>query len=282
MRFLWLVAGLLVTELICAQTNFPGGVYSLTVEKLNNEMPEVKFGLQDPVVIENSDSWEILVGLDLDLLPGQYVLYFKHAGADTSGEHKTLEVQQRVYPFTEVDNENLQQSQLVDEYAKPELSGISFSNTQQPTLPMRLPAQGEWSQRFGHRWLIAKQQDIQVSNAISLWAPQYSSVIAPQNAIVSNIVMNEQDLAAVVLDHGRGLYSILRGLTDLTVDVGNGVVAGAVLGRLPSLDPQTQQGKLVWQTMLNGVFVDPNLLIDPNELSKTTQTNTSQEAVTRD
>ena len=87
--------------------------------------------------------------------------------------------------------------------------------------------------------------------------------------------MDEQELATVVLDHGRGLYSVLRGLTDLTVDIGNGVVSGAVLGRLPA-PTDVAQSKLVWQTQLNGVFVDPSLLSEMQKSIKNAEQDISR------
>ncbi len=255
-----------IRQVISAEYNYPGGFIELQIPKINQEIPEVKFGLRDPVLIEESNHWRILVGLDLALLPGEYVVYFKHGGPDTSGEYLGLTVRQQIFPFTEISVNDENTTSLIDHYVSLPLNSLDFSNTQQPSLPMRAPLAGDWSDHFGHRWLVKGQTEIVTNNAISVWAPQYASVLAPQNAIISNIEMDEDALATVVLDHGRGLYSILRGLTDLTVDIGNGVVGGAVLGRLPSLNTDTAQGKLVWQTLLNGVFVDPSLLIGTNEL----------------
>ena len=256
-----------------AQNNFPGGYIDLKLEKLNNNLPEIKFGLREPVIIDEQAHWRVLIGLDLALLPGQYVLYYKHAGDNSSGEHKTIEVLQKVYPFQDLREADLDNT--IDNYAPVEISSIDFSNTQQPQLPLMIPLEGDWTLKFGYQWIVEDANDVITSNAISIQAGQYSSVLAPQNAIVSNIVMDEQELATVVLDHGRGLYSILRGLTDLTVDIGNGVVSGAVLGRLPA-PTDVAQSKLVWQTQLNGVFVDPSLLSEMQKSIKNAEQDNSR------
>ena len=256
-----------------AQNNFPGGYIDLKLEKLNNNLPEIKFGLREPVIIDEQAHWRVLIGLDLALLPGQYVLYYKHAGDNSSGEHKTIEVLQKVYPFQDLREADLDDT--IDNYAPVEISSIDFSNTQQPQLPLMIPLGGDWTLKFGYQWIVEDTNDVITNNAISIQAGQYSSVLAPQNAIVSNIVMDEQELATVVLDHGRGLYSILRGLTDLTVDIGNGVVSGAVLGRLPA-PTDVAQSKLVWQTQLNGVFVDPSLLSEMQKSIKNAEQDISR------
>ena len=257
LKLILLSTSLTVLVTVNAQSNFPGGFIDLKLEKINDQLPEIKFGLREPVIIDQQNHWRILVGLDLTLLPGEYVLYYKHADDDKSGEYKTIEVLQKVYPFQDVQKD--QRNDVVDYYTPVRISAIDFSNTQQPLLPLQPPLNGSWNRQFGYQWIVEGANEVITSNAISIRAGQYSSVLAPQNAIVSNIVMDEQDRAAVILDHGRGLYSILRGLTDLTIDIGNGVVAGAVLGRLPA-QADLEQSKLVWQTLLNGVFIDPSLL----------------------
>lgn len=251
-----------------AQYNFPGGYIDLEIDKINDELPEIKFGLRAPVVIDKQNHWQILIGLDLNLLPGQYVLYIKHADEENRGEHRTIEVRQKVYPFQDLRAGS--EAGSIDFYPKIETSQIEFSNTQQPILPLTMPLKGNWNQQFGYQWILKEGNSVVTNNAISVQARQYSSVLAPQNAIISNIVMDQQELATIVLDHGRGLYSILRGLTDLTVDVGNGVVSGAVLGRLPA-STEVEQSKLVWQTLLNGVFVDPSLLSKIQKPSNNTE-----------
>ena len=246
-----------------AQNDFPGGYIDLKLDKVNDKLPEIKFGLREPAIIDKQSHWQVLIGLDLKLLPGQYVLYVKHEDDNASGEHKTIEVRQKVYPFQDLSEDDSVNS--VDFYPQPEISQIVFSNTQQPFLPLTTPLQGDWNRQFGYQWIL--EDDVVTNNAISIVARQYSPVVAPQNAIISNIIMDQRELATVVLDHGRGLYSILRGLTDLTVDIGNGVVSGAVLGRLPA-SSEDAQGKLVWQVLLNGVFIDPKLLTKPQKPSE--------------
>jgi murein DD-endopeptidase MepM/ murein hydrolase activator NlpD len=96
---------------------------------------------------------------------------------------------------------------------------------------------------------------------VSLTTTELSNVIAPQNAIVSRIEFdeNQTELATLFLDHGRGLYSIISGMSDLTVEIGNGVIAGAVLGKMP-LDKTGSPTTLIWQCVINGVYINPLIL----------------------
>ncbi len=241
--------------------NYPGGIAEFRFEKRSSELPEVKFGLREPVILEGKNDWRVLVGLGLDLLPGEYVSYVKNGIKDTPGEHIKVIVRQKSYPFSEfdsADDANKNWSVLLDHKS---LSDIDFSNTRQPSLPLRFPFEGNWSDTFGHKMYDVERETLHVPNSISLATTQLGMVVAPQNAIVSKTSVLEDGSSVVFLDHGRGLYSVISGLGDLTVDVGNGIVAGAVIGRLPSATDEANDTKrLVWQTLINGAYVNPLIL----------------------
>jgi hypothetical protein len=147
-------------------------------------------------------------------------------------------------------------------------SEIDFSNTEQPTLPLLLPIKGDWQDVFGT--VIAEagapleNNAGQTSNYVFLENRQLSIVTAPQNAIVSRIVQPQTSdgLATVFLDHGRGLYSVLSGITDLSVETGNGIVTGAVIGKLLAKSESEPASILIWQTILNGVYINPLIISD--------------------
>lgn len=238
-----------------AETNFPGGVAELKLSKISSDLPEVRFGLHEPVIIEKTSHWRILIGLDLDTLPGNYLVYVKQNTEGSSGEHKQLTVEQTHYPLLEFDK---QDAVLMRDHKS--MSDIDFNNTQQPSLPLLLPAKGKWTDTFGHRSFDSKNNKLIAQNAVSLTTTELAMAVAPQNAIVSKIEINDTGIATMFLDHGRGLYSVLEGLKDLTVESGNGVVAGAVLGRLANTKPNSEIKRLVWQTQLNGSYVNPLIL----------------------
>jgi septal ring factor EnvC (AmiA/AmiB activator) len=84
--------------------------------------------------------------------------------------------------------------------------------------------------------------------------------------MVSRIIQGPEPeaLATVFLDHGRGVYSILSGVADLSIEVGNGLVAGAIIGKLPSSVNTDQPSTLIWQSVVNGVYVNPLILTELN------------------
>jgi murein DD-endopeptidase MepM/ murein hydrolase activator NlpD len=209
------------------------------------------------VIIEEPQHWRILIGIDISTLPGDYLLYLKRGIEGSTGEHHSFTVTQKNYPLTNTSESS--QSEAVHRQRK-RLSDIDFSNTQQPSLPLRLPISGNWSDGFGHQYINNDSSHLVSQNAVSLVTTELANVLSPQDAIVSKVETGQDGVSTIYLDHGRGLYSILEGITDLTVETGNGVVAGAVLGRLPSTGSASSPNTLIWQTQMNQVFVNPLIL----------------------
>lgn len=245
--------------------NFPGGVIEVRLEKQSDQIPDIKFGLANPVIIEYKDYWRVLIGVGLDVLPGEYVMYYKPNFDGASGEYRSLSVQQKVYPFTKYQSNQAKELQRAHK-THDSFSDLDYENTQQPSLPLSLPVKGIWSDYFGHVLFDEKTSRMLTPNALVLQSSEETVIRSPQNAIVSKIRTDQAGISELVLDHGRGLFSILSGVTDLTVETGNGIVAGAVLGRLIEVDSPTirqaaaQRPKLVWQTVVNGAYVDPMIL----------------------
>ncbi|MFT6101097.1 MAG: hypothetical protein ACJAYF_003659 [Arenicella sp.] len=262
------VAGLSVTLSSLANDKFshPGGVAQLTIPKSSSDTPEVKFGLNEPIVIEYLDYWRILVGLSLETLPGEYVVYIKSGVDGSTVEYKKIVVKQNDYPFREYSDRNSIVNHHATIKAANSFNELDYSNTQQPSLPLRWPLDGSWSNNFGHKLYDTRLATLFTPNALFISATELSTVVSPQSAIVSKIATSASGVSTVYLDHGRGLYSILSGLSDITVEVGNGVVSGAVIGTLlandeGALDKSISADQtLIWQTVINNAYVDPQVL----------------------
>ena len=246
--------------------SYPGGVTQIIVAKVSDQVPDVKFGLNEPVVMEYPNHWRILIGLSLETLPGEYVTYIKPGIKGAPGQYEKVIVNQHVYPFSEYSASNVQIANQAIVRTHESLSNIEFSNTQQPNLPLNWPVEGDWSDNFGHKLYDKEKASLHIPNAIVFSSDTLSTVVAPQTAIVTKIETDVSGVHTVYLDHGRGLYSILSGLSDLAVELGNGIVAGAVIGKLPAghnatgnrSSPATRQ--LIWQTIINNTYVDPQVL----------------------
>jgi len=205
--------------------NFPGGVVELRIDKHSKSLPDVKFGVQEPVIIDHPESWRVFIGLNLDTIPGEYLLYLKRSIDGASSEHINFFVEQKSYPV-------LEYKKGIEKQVNQIHSSFSELDTQ-------------------------NQIFLPVSNNIV-------SVRSPENALVSKIITDDKDISTVFLDHGRGLFSIIGGLTEISVQTGNGVLSGAVIGKVtPEADFKSatvSTRTLTWQCILNGTYVNPTIL----------------------
>ena len=247
-------------ELELNDYNHPGGIIELNLEKQSDQLPVLKFGLADPTIIEYKDHWRVIVGVSLDTLPGQYVLYYKPSYDGATGEYIEVSVQQKLRPFIKSDRAENQLNAISLTHTS--FSELDYSNTQQPDLPLLTPVNGVWTENFGHQFFDEKAGTILTPNSAVLISSDDKIVTSPQSAIVSKVTTDQSGVSTVYLDHGRGLYSVLIGISDLTIEAGNGIVAGAVLGRLIDDDfsSSNKQPKLIWQTVVNGAYVNPSIL----------------------
>lgn len=240
--------------------NHPGGVVEIFIDKKNTFLPEVQYGINEPTIIEEENNWRILIGLGLDTIPGEYLIYLKHNVDDASSEHIKFFVEQKNYPIKVVEKK----SNKTIKKAHSTLTKLDFENTQQPNLPLNLPVKGNWDLGFGTIFYNKKSKKTNIQNQISLETSSIINVRSPENALVSNIITEKDDSSTVFLDHGRGLYSVISGITDLNIEIGNGVLSGAVIGKVTptaNLKKSTvATNTLTWQCILNGIYVNPAIL----------------------
>ena len=246
--------------------NFPGGIAELRLPKLPSSLPVVKFGIAEPPIIESEKHWRILIGLNLAMLPGEYLVYVKQSDSDLPATSLKFNVVQKIYPITNIDD--VRSAVHSKDISHNKFSETDFENSEQPQLPLKPPIDGAWIDVFGSIAAsndpLSNSTETLVQNYVYLSSSNLSIITAPQNAMVSRIIQSTEPetLATVFLDHGRGVYSILSGVADLSVEVGDGIVAGAVIGKLPSSINADQSSTLIWQSIINGVYVNPLILTE--------------------
>lgn len=267
---IWLASVYLSTIVQAKDFQYPGGIVDLTLEKTSSDLPVIKYGLHETTIIDQGTHWRILVGISLDTLPGEYLLYVKHQTKDSVAFNKRFHINQKSTAFLK--QEEFSSQTTTHNYDH--FSDIDFTNSAAPEIPLRYPAKGQWANYFG----AFDNSNTRARNFISLTTAEQITVVAPQNAIVTRIIENpikrtsqrndssrtseQKANYTLFLDHGRGLYSILSGLMDITVETGNGVLAGNVLGKVHSQQNalSNQSSTLIWQTVLNDAYVNPTIL----------------------
>ncbi len=241
------------------QTGIPGGVVEISVPKTNDVPPNVRFGLSEVAVIDRDQRWLALIGLDLKQLPGEYIVYVRQAESDEPAAFVAFEVLHNDY------NSQVTRSETHATFLPPSinietLSVLDFTNSQPPTFPFSFPVDSDWQNGFGSRaHENSVESQVQV-NYITTDAPMRALIRAPQRGIVSNVIQNGPSNATVVLDHGQNVFSVLHGLDELAVEIGNGIEANAVIAKVPATQNALQPPSVIWQVSMNGAYVDPELL----------------------
>lgn len=245
--------------------NYPGGIVQIELEKKTKQPPMARFGTKDLLVLDRGNRWLVVFGLELTMIPGDYLLYVKPASKDLDSYIKKFRVLPRsdVFKIHSIDIEN---PLLPDS-----LSTLDFENSSPPKFPFNYPIAGQWENRFGQailrnqseketRFSQSNSDEIDFRTYLSLTTTAIETVQSPQNGIVSMIMPYQENSFSVYIDHGRSLYSILHGVADLNVEVGNGIVKGAVLGKLPSDTGIEKPATIIWQSIFNDILIDPENL----------------------
>jgi hypothetical protein len=255
----------------------PGGLAVLPLYASEHPKPGATFGRQKIRIVEHDGFWWAMPGIALDTIPGDYVILV------TLGDEVPHPVSFRVRPHT---------YPYVMEEATPS-RGVSFLGslisggksgsvdvTDQSvrnwqaqvstSLPMSFPAKGDWDERFG-RMIMAASKPTRHEHHLQLNATPNQLVLAPGRALCLDISESNSsnvdaatDIFDITLDHGEGLISIIRGVTDITVQPGDEVQQDAMIGRFSDFE-SGEQSHLEWLVLLNGEFVNPRLLTSSDE-----------------
>ncbi len=246
--------------------NHPGGIAEISILKESSDLPTVRYGLIEPAILDSGTKWKILIGIDLQRLPGDYLVYIRPNGEDKTARFEKFQVNHKSYLFKSTSSDKPMQLKEFDE-----LSDLGFSNSQPPILPLTLPIEGDWSDEFGSLYPNAGNAETATQNHTYIDSAPRSLIKAPQSGIVCKLHVSENGIAVVVIDHGRGIYSLVHGLSDLAVELGNGVTAGAVIGKVPekitikgrqSQSASPDKSRVYWQVKLNDVFINPLLMTE--------------------
>ena len=146
--------------------NHPGGVVELFVPKTSANLPLVRFGIREPIVIDENDRWRILIGISLATVPGEYLVYVKQLDEPAFDLH--FDVQPNASAVTE-NTIDAQSNVYMTDHTK--FSELDYSNSVQPLLPLNPPVNGQWSELFG-QIIINSGSSLDVPNYVSLTTHQ--------------------------------------------------------------------------------------------------------------
>jgi murein DD-endopeptidase MepM/ murein hydrolase activator NlpD len=210
--------------------------------------------------------WRVLVGIDLDVSPGTYAVALSSSPGPVRGRH-SLVVSPKDFPTRRltvapsfVNPPADVQDRIVREAAALNVIWRSTTDEVYWTGPFVRPVPHDANSAFGSRSVFNGQARSPHGGADFL-SPAGSVVAAPN----AGRVVLAGDLyytgGTVVIDHGRGLISLVAHLSSVDVAEGTLVQAGEAVGKVGATGRVTGP-HLHWTVRLGGARVDPLSLLD--------------------
>ena len=247
------------------EARVPGGIALLPLHLPSSApAPKATFAGQAVLVTHAEGQWLALVGLPLDLPPGDHALHY----ATDNGAHEIhFSVRAKHYPEQRITLKNKGMVTLSPSDEARALAEIDEIRTlkkhwreaRSTDLHFAVPAEGRWSSRFGLRRIFNGEPrnphaglDIAVPTGTLIRSSAAGTVLATGDYFFNG--------KTVFVDHGNGLISMYCHLDRIEVSSGMPLARGQLLGR-SGASGRASGPHLHWSVILNNTMVDPELFL---------------------
>jgi murein DD-endopeptidase MepM/ murein hydrolase activator NlpD len=212
-------------------------------------------------------TWEVLVGIDLDVRPGRSPVVVTPRTGDRRVEvTKSLTISAKTFPTRQLTVDQAFVNPPAEALPRIERDTRELERRWKESAPTRLwssgfvrPVPDDANSAFGTRSVYNGEPRSPHSGA-DFRSPAGTPVKAPN----SGRVVLAEDLyftgKTVVIDHGLGLFSLIAHLSAIDVREGDTVSAGQIVGKVGATGRVTGP-HLHWAIRLNGARVDPLSLL---------------------
>lgn len=214
-------------------------------------------------------SWHGLVGIDLDVQPGEYLLHITGALPDGRPLEKRypLRIQSKTFPERRLTVDEKFVHPPAEQLERIRREQEQVSSIFRLVTPRRFwqggflrPVPGEATSSFGKRSIINGQRrsphtgtDFRASQGTPVKAPNAGRVVLAEELYYAG--------NTVILDHGLGLYSYFAHLSRIAVQEGQEVARGDLVGMVGATGRVTGP-HLHWTVRLMETRVDPLSLME--------------------
>lgn len=258
-----------VTITLSGRAQQPGEVVRLVVGcACPSGIPSATALGHDVPLVRIDGGWEGLIGIDLEVAPAAYAVAVRidRKSQPPLAATRTLTVTAKRFPTRRL--------QVAPEFVNPPAAelqrirdeaqtlAVIFEKTSTPREwrgPFHLPVNVPANSSFGTRSVFNGEARSPHSGA-DFPASSGTPVAAPAPGVVVLAASQYFTGNTVVLDHGLGLYSVLAHLSVMSVNVGERVNAGQMVGRVGATGRVTS-AHLHWSVRLSGARVDPLSLV---------------------
>ena len=279
---LWITAGLLYCTIATAvplprHEAVPGGVVILELSPIAEQPPPVaSYQGRRVMVVPHHGRWVAIVGIPLTASPGSHQLkvrsrsqnghrqhHFVVQNKDYAEQRITLKDKRKVNPNKEDLDRIATESQTIRTALR------HWRQTDEVYLTMRLPVAGQMSSPFGLRRYF-NQQPRKPHSGIDIAAPLGTPVGSAAPGVVTATGDFFFNGKTVFVDHGQGLVTMYSHLNTISVNPGQAVSKGELIGQVGKTGRVTGP-HLHWSVSLNQHMVHPELFLDQTLSQKTGQ-----------
>jgi hypothetical protein len=237
----------------------PGGIAIVSLGPEFTDNSRVRFGNNEVMVRVQGEEWFAIVGLPFNISPGKYLITI-HTKPDSFTNR-----QFRVNPLPPaVAQRTVTLPRL--------LRDLEFSLSMIYSLPgnKKLKSENRLEPDFSFNQIVSSgsfipyglvlrgesKSDVVEHTGITYITKTDELVNSPAAAVVEQISLDENAGIIVVLDHGKGMKSVITYLNDTILKPGDAVDQGGLIGSARHI-PELNAGRVDWQLLLNGNMVDP-------------------------
>ena len=273
-NFLARLAALLICAPVFAADGFiaprvaavPGGVVTFDLAGAADAVPTVTFNERRVMVVRRDNRWLAILGVGLSIVPGEYHVVVQEPGRGEQQlpftvKPKEYKVQHLKVPDSQVNLSAENEARVKSEGAKVRLVLDAFTPGAPSTLRLAQPVPGVRQNSFGKR-RVFNGESRNPHSGMDIAAPTGTPIKAPLAGRVVDVGSYFFNGNNVVIDHGLGLATMYCHLSKISVEAGQELKRGDVLGEVGATGRVTGP-HLHWGVSLNGAMVDPSLFLPP-------------------
>ncbi len=248
------------------QALVPGGIALL---ELTDHKPDSKvfFNNQRIAVFPYNNTWMAMAGIGLTTKPGDYAFLIKHANGfrvnstvtveykKYAEQHITIKNKRKVNP-NKADSKRIAAESIRKKQAKTQFSEST------PNVSFIWPVTGRISGIFGLRRFF-NEQERRPHRGLDIAAKEGT----PIQAVADGIVIDAGDFFfsgnMIYLDHGQGIISLYAHLSAISVNPGDTVKQGDIIGKVGQTGRATGP-HLHFAVFANGTLIDPVFMLPPD------------------
>jgi len=245
----------------------PGGVAVVALGAAPAKPQAHYQGAPVMVVKDSNEGWVAVVGIDLKAKPGRHVVQaqvasgareipFQVGGKEYASQHIKLKNQAHVTP----DPEQLKRYER--EHAEQVAAYARFRPLGPSNVLLDAPVKGRTSSPFGLRRFF-NGEERNPHSGLDFAVPRGTPVRAPADGVVTIVGDYFFNGRTVFVDHGQGFITMYCHLDSVSVQKGQEIRRGEVLGKVGATGRATGP-HLHWNVSLNGNRVDPAIFLKKN------------------